>query len=136
MRDGTVLRADVFAEPEAAYVLLMRTPYSKAVVHHLTGSRPFAWQGYVVVIQDVRGRFESEGDFRPFHQEIDDGFDTVEWAARQVWSNGRVGMYGASYYGATQWLAAKAQAPNLQAIFPGHGPVLHDHNVIQTLRPF
>jgi len=124
MRDGTVLRADVFRpEPEGRYpVLLMRTPYSKAV-----GSTAYNWlppirpasEGYVVVIQDVRGRFESEGDFRPFHQEIDDGFDTVEWAARQVWSNGRVGMYGASYYGATQWLAAKAQAPNLQAIFPG-----------------
>ena len=124
MRDGTVLRADVFRpEPEGRYpVLLSRTPYNKSL-----GNLSYGWlqpirpasEGYVVVIQDVRGRFESEGAFRPFHQEIDDGFDSVEWAARQPWSNGRVGMYGLSYLGATQWLAAGSQPPNLQAIFPG-----------------
>ena len=124
MRDGTALRADVFRpEPEGRYpVLLSRTPYSKSL-----GNLAYSWlqpirpasEGYVVVIQDVRGRFESEGTFRPFHQELNDGFDTVEWAARQVWSNGRVGMYGLSYLGATQWLAAAAQPPNLQCIFPG-----------------
>jgi hypothetical protein len=124
MRDGTVLRADVFRpEPEGRYpVLLTRTPYNKSMSALAYGwlqpIRP-ASEGYVVVVQDVRGRFESEGRFNPFHQELDDGFDTVEWAARQVWSNGRVGMYGISYLGATQWLAAAAQPPNLQAIFPG-----------------
>ncbi|MCC6382880.1 MAG: CocE/NonD family hydrolase [Dehalococcoidia bacterium] len=124
MRDGAVLRADVFRpEPEGRYpALLCRTPYDKAMAllsyGWLQPIRP-ASEGYVVVLQDVRGRFASEGRFRPFHQEIDDGFDTVEWVARQPWSNGRVGMYGLSYLGATQWLAAAAQPPNLQAIFPG-----------------
>ncbi len=122
MRDGVVLRADVFRpEPDGRYpVLLCRTPYSKAFPAFADWLDPIraASAGYVVVIQDVRGRFDSEGLFRPFHQEIDDGFDSVEWAARQPWSNGRVGMYGPSYLGATQWLAASAQAPNLQAIFP------------------
>jgi hypothetical protein len=123
MRDGTVLRADVFRpEPEGRYpVLLTRTPYNKSLANLSYGwlqpIRP-ASEGYVVVVQDVRGRFESEGTFKPFHQEVADGFDTVEWAARQVWSNGRVGMYGISYLGATQWLAAASQPPNLQAIFP------------------
>src|SRR5436190_3545304 len=88
MRDGTVLRADVFRpEPEGRYpVLLSRTPYDKsgAAVSYgwLQPVRP-ASEGYVVVVQDVRGRFASEGTFRPFHQEVEDGFDTVEWAARQ-----------------------------------------------------
>lgn len=124
MRDGTILRADIFRpEPEGDYpVLLTRTPYNKSM-----GNLAYGWlqpirpasEGYVVVVQDVRGRFESDGKFHPFHQEIDDGFDTVEWCARQPWSNGRVGMYGISYLGATQWLAAASQAPNLQCIFPG-----------------
>jgi putative CocE/NonD family hydrolase len=124
MRDGTVLRADVFRpEPEGRYpVLLSRTPYSKSL-----GGISYSWfqpirpasEGYVVVVQDVRGRFESAGAFRPLHQEIEDGFDSVEWAARQPWSNGRVGMFGLSYLGATQWLAASSQPPNLQCIFPG-----------------
>jgi len=124
MRDGTLLRADVFRpEPEGRYpVLLMRTPYGKSTAQIAYGwlqpIRP-ASDGYVVVVQDVRGRFESDGRFYPFHQEVDDGFDTVEWCARQPWSNGRVGMYGYSYLGATQWLAAASQAPNLQAIVPG-----------------
>ncbi|HEX6031191.1 MAG TPA: CocE/NonD family hydrolase, partial [Tepidiformaceae bacterium] len=123
MRDGTVLRADVFRpEREGRYpVLLTRTPYSKSLANLAYGwlapIRP-ASEGYVVVIQDVRGRFESEGTFKPFHQEMNDGFDTVEWAAHQPWSNGRVGMYGISYLGATQWLAAASQPPNLEAIFP------------------
>lgn len=124
MRDGTVLRADVFRpEPEGRYpVLLTRTPYNKSLPNLSYGwfapIRP-ASEGYVVVIQDCRGRFESEGTFKPYHQELNDGFDTVQWAAHQPWSNGRVGMYGLSYLGATQWLAAAAQPPNLEAIFPG-----------------
>jgi len=124
LRDGTATVADVFRpEPEGRYpVLLSRTPYGKGTAGLAYGwfqpIRP-ASEGYVVVLQDVRGRFGSGGTFKPFHQEIDDGFDSVEWAARQPWSNGRVGMTGLSYVGATQWLAAAAQPPNLQAIFPG-----------------
>lgn len=124
MRDGTVLRADVFRpETEGRYpVLLSRTPYDKS-----SNGTAYGWmqpirpasEGYVVVVQDVRGRFESGGTFQPFHQEVNDGFDSVEWAAIQPWSNGRVGMYGLSYLGATQWLAASATPPNLQCMLPG-----------------
>ena len=124
MRDGTVLLADVFRpEHEGRYpVLLSRTPYDKS-----SNATAYAWMnpirpasnGYVVVVQDVRGRFASEGRFSPFHQEVNDGFDSVEWAAVQPWSNGRVGMYGLSYLGATQWLAAASTPPNLQCILPG-----------------
>ncbi|MFN0095101.1 MAG: CocE/NonD family hydrolase [Dehalococcoidia bacterium] len=124
MRDGTVLRADVFRPaPEGRYpVLVSRTPYDKSGAAVAYGwmqpIRP-ASEGYVVIVQDVRGRFASDGVFQPFHQEIEDGFDTIEWAATQVWSNGRVGTYGLSYLGATQWLAASATPPNLQCMVPG-----------------
>ena len=68
-------------------------------------------RGYAVVNQDVRGRFRSDGSFRPFHQEINDGYDAVECAAAQPWSTGKVGMFGTSYVGATQWLAAVGAPP-------------------------
>src|SRR4029453_10104075 len=74
--------------------------------------------GYVVVLQDTRGRYDSEGEFYPFRHEAEDGFDTVEWAAALDASNGQVGMFGASYVGATQMLAAMAKPPHLAAIFP------------------
>jgi putative CocE/NonD family hydrolase len=75
--------------------------------------------GFAVVIQDVRGRYSSDGDFYAFVNEIDDGYDSVEWVAGQPWCTGKVGMYGGSYVGATQWLAAKSKAPSLTAIAPG-----------------
>ena len=78
-----------------------------------------ASHGYAVVIQDTRGRFASEGQFYPFLNEMDDGYDTVEWCASQPWSTGKVGMFGRSYVGATQWLAALARPPSLAAIVPG-----------------
>jgi putative CocE/NonD family hydrolase len=77
-----------------------------------------ARHGYVVVIQDTRGRYTSEGEFYPFRDDIHDGYDTVEWAASQPWSSGKVGMYGSSYVGATQWQAAKSCPPHLVAIAP------------------
>jgi putative CocE/NonD family hydrolase len=77
-----------------------------------------AGHGYVVVIQDTRGRFGSEGEFYPFRNESADGYDSVEWAAALPNSNGHVGMFGGSYVGATQWLAAIAKPPHLDAIFP------------------
>ena len=75
-------------------------------------------RGYAVVIQDCRGRYRSDGDFNPFLQEIADGYDAVEWCGSQPWSDGNVGMYGTSYVGATQWLAAIAAPPSLRAIAP------------------
>ena len=102
-------------------MLLQRTPYDKADpdsrLRSLDAVRA-AREGFAVVIQDVRGRYASEGDFYTFVNESADGYDTVEWAAAQDWSSGRVGMYGGSYVGATQWLAAIAKPPHLVAIAP------------------
>ena len=124
MRDGTVLRADIY-RPDANGkfpVLLKRTPYDKSVAVRRTAYLDpirAASHGYAVVIQDVRGRYASEGDFSPFFQEMNDGYDTIEWCAGQPYSSGRVGMFGRSYHGATQWLAACKTPPALQAIYPG-----------------
>jgi putative CocE/NonD family hydrolase len=119
MRDGVVLRADVYRpDKEGKFpVLLERTPYNKG-----DGESGFARQaaarGYVAVIQDVRGRYSSEGEWYPFKHESDDGFDTVEWAAALPYSNGKVGMFGGSYVGATQMLTAITHPPHLAGIFP------------------
>jgi putative CocE/NonD family hydrolase len=118
MRDGVTLRADVF-RPDAAGkfpVLLQRTPYDKNYVTEF-GLKAAA-QGYVVVIEDVRGRYASEGDWYPFKNEPNDGFDTIEWAAGLPYSTGKVGMFGGSYVGATQMLAAIAHPPHLAGICP------------------
>ena len=118
MRDGTILRADVYRpKVEGTFpVLLERTPYDKS------GSSEFgikaAARGFVVVIQDVRGRYTSEGEWYPFKNESNDGFDTVEWAATLPYSNGKVGMIGGSYVGATQMLTAIAHPPHLTGICP------------------
>ena len=118
MRDGVTLRADIYRpKAEGKFpVLLVRTPYDK------TNSMEFglraAARGYVVVEQDVRGRFESEGEWYPFKNETQDGYDTVEWAAALPYSNGKVGMFGGSYVGATQFLAALAKPPHLSGICP------------------
>ncbi len=125
MRDRTVTYADVIRPdaPGRFAALLTRTPYDRttsanisAPIHALQAAR----DGWVVVIQDVRGRFASDGDFNPFHQEIDDGYDSVEWVGSQDWCTGRVGMFGISYGGATQWLAALAKPPSLAAMAPGY----------------
>src|SRR5512136_342276 len=117
MRDGVQLVADVYRpkSPGTYPVLLTRTPYNRR--DPATGMY-LASHGYVAVLQDTRGRFDSEGEFYPFRHEALDGFDTVEWAAGQPWSNGKVGMFGGSYVGATQMLAASAAPPHLTAIFP------------------
>ena len=123
MRDGTVLRADVYRpETPGKYpTLVYRTPYGKDDLLE-SGSEPTigraAHAGYAVVVQDVRGRYHSDGEFKPYHQEGKDGFDTIEWAAAQPWSNGRVGTFGLSYPGAVQWLAAMEAPPHLVSIFP------------------
>ncbi|MBP1636350.1 MAG: hydrolase, CocE/NonD family [Acidobacteria bacterium] len=117
MRDGVALVCDVYrpAAPGRFPVLLTRTPYNRKDAQ--TGTF-LASHGYVVVMQDTRGRFDSEGEFDPFRHEADDGYDTVEWAAAQPYADGRVGMFGGSYVGATQMLAASAAPPHLVAIFP------------------
>ena len=124
LRDGTITYVDVF-RPDASGgfpALLQRTPYDKSSPHSRTSALDgirAAMQGYAVVIQDVRGRFSSDGEFYTFVDEMNDGYDSVEWVAGQPWCNGKVGMYGSSYVGATQWLAAKARPSSLVAIAPG-----------------
>src|SRR5438093_6323932 len=118
MRDGITLRADIYRpKTDGKFpVLLVRTPYDK------TGETKFglkaAARGYVVIAQDVRGRFTSEGEWYTFKNESRDGYDTVEWAAALPYSNGKVGMFGGSYVGATQFLAAIAKPPHLAGICP------------------
>ena len=118
MRDGVVLRADVYRpKQEGRYpVLLQRTPYNKAGGADF--GRRAAEAGYAAIIQDVRGRYTSEGEWYPFKWESQDGFDTVEWAGSLPYSNGKVGMWGGSYVGATQMLAAIAHPPHLAGICP------------------
>jgi putative CocE/NonD family hydrolase len=123
-RDGTCLVADIYrpAEGERHPVLLMRTPYDKNGGQSGAGYQHpslFARHGYVVVVQDCRGRYRSGGTFEPFANEADDGHDTVEWAAQLPGADGRVAMYGFSYVGATQLLAATRRPPSLAAIAPG-----------------
>ncbi len=123
MRDGTVLRADVYRpEPDGTYpVLLMRLPYGRAIASTVTYRHPawYARRGYIVVIQDVRGCGASAGTFYPFRHEEADGYDTVRWCAQDLpGSNGTVGMYGFSYQGVTQLQAAIAQPPGLVTICP------------------
>lgn len=125
MRDGAVLRADVYRPADGRHpVLLHRTPYGKEVPMGIMVSlNPVraAMAGYAVVVQDVRGRFGSDGDFTPFANEGLDGHDSVEWAAAQPWSTGRVGMFGSSYGAATQLLTAVESPPSLRAIAPFEG---------------
>lgn len=126
MRDGVRLATDVYL-PEGRgtdrgrrSAVLVRLPYDKAgrytfmpmLAPHVTE------RGYTLVVQDVRGKFRSEGETVPFVHEVEDGYDTIEWLTRQVWSNGSVVMFGDSYYGFTQWAAVASGHPSLRAIVP------------------
>ncbi len=119
MRDGVVLRADVYRPdaPGSYPALLRRTPYSKNAGDSPDGFRQWASKGYVVVVQDTRGRYASEGVAVP-HDEAEDGYDTVEWVASLPYVNGRVGMWGGSYLATTQLTAAGLAPPGLVAIAP------------------
>ena len=118
MRDGVKLVADIYQpETEGKFpVLLERTPYNRA--GGAGSASAMAAHGYIVIIQDTRGRFDSQGEFYPFRYESQDGYDTVEWAAKLPYADGKVGMFGGSYVGATQMLAAMASPPHLVAIQP------------------
>ena len=125
MRDGTVLRADVYRPdaPGRYPVLLQRTPYSKDGENCVEQGHRLAERGYVVLQQDVRGRYRSDGEFQPGffsgdHRDAEDGYDTVEWAAGLPWSTGKVGTFGGSYCGWTQWELAHTRPPHLAAMIP------------------
>src|SRR5687768_10921887 len=117
MRDGVKLATDVYRlTGDGKFpVILIRTPYDK------TGGRSqcttFAENGYVCIVQDCRGRFRSEGEFYAFVNEGKDGFDAIEWAAKQPWSNGKVATFGGSYLAWDQFHAAMYKPPHLVAMF-------------------
>jgi len=120
MRDGVVLRADVFLPAGSGRfpTLILRTPYDRARNEEDEVVGKALARGYAVVLQDVRGRYGSSGEFVPYAHEGPDGFDTIEWAAAQAWSTGDVGTFGLSYPAAVQWLAAVESPPHLKAMVP------------------
>ena len=129
MRDGVKLSTDLYLPvgvPKAP-VILVRTPYKKEMIE--IQGRYYARRGYVFAIQDVRGRFASEGEWEPLLHEPKDGYDAIEWLARQPWSTGKVGMIGASYLGWVQWLAATQHPPHLAAMIPNVSPPDPLHNL-------
>jgi uncharacterized protein len=120
LRDSVVLQADRHETPgnEARPVLLIRTPYGRQQYREDSMVAKAVARGYRVVVQDVRGRYGSGGEFDPYRNEGADGFDTIEWIASKPWSNGRVATAGLSYPGAAQWLAAVEAPPHLVCAFP------------------
>jgi putative CocE/NonD family hydrolase len=122
MRDGVVLMADVYRPAEGGPypVILIRIPYDKTQAENVVYSHPawYASKRYIVVSQDTRGRYQSEGEWYPFKHEAEDGYDTIDWAAKLPNSTGKVGMYGFSYGGATQLLPARLRPPSLATICP------------------
>jgi len=119
MRDGIRLSTNLYRpdHPGKFPALLMRTPYGNGGSGH-SGGHFYAKRGYAVVIQDTRGRFESEGVFDAFQAEALDGYDTQQWVGNQPWCNGKIGTFGGSYVGFTQWMPAPLQSPCLVAMFP------------------
>lgn len=124
MRDDVQLRADVWrpSDGQPRPAIVYRAPYDKGRLSGLDVFPPLraVEGGYVAVLQDTRGRFASEGEWRPimWEQEGLDSYDTVEWAATQEWCDGNVGMVGPSYLGMVQWLGAMRRPPHLRAIAP------------------
>ncbi len=122
MRDGVRLRANIYRPAGEGQwpVLLTRLPYGKdfPLGSSMMDPAQVARRGYVVIVQDTRGRMTSEGEWIPFVHEPEDGADTVAWAAELPYSDGQVGMYGISYFGFTQWAAAIHQPPALKAMIP------------------
>jgi putative CocE/NonD family hydrolase len=130
MRDGVKLYADIYRPVREGKlpVLVVRTPYGVQRDGMHESRIRFAQNGYAVVIQDVRGRYESDGKWEPFRDEAQDGSDTIQWAAQQPWSNGKVAMQGGSYLGHVQWRAASTAPPNLVTIFPAVASTSIYHN--------
>lgn len=127
MRDGVRLALDLVfpITDDPCPVILIRTPYDKVNLRVSENIKDIAMRGYIVALQDCRGRFNSDGDFNPYWQEHDDGFDTIEWIAKEEWCDGNVGMMGSSYEGQTQWYAASQAPTALKAIVPTASPPGH-----------
>jgi putative CocE/NonD family hydrolase len=130
MRDGVQLATDLYfpADDRPPYpVILIRTPYNKSWM--ATYGNYYTQSGYVVAIQDVRGRWASQGDWEPFLHEGKDGFDAIEWLGTQEWSTGKVGMVGGSYSGTAQFAAAIEKPPHLVTIVPNVAPAMPFDNI-------
>ena len=138
MRDGVALHAELYLPPGPGPhpTLVHRTAYgtrTAAMVAQLVADPAvLAAHGYAVLVQDVRGRFASEGEWEPFVGEADDGYDTVEWAAAQPWSTGRVGVYGSSYMGIATYQAVRADPPHLAAAAVWVAGCDPDHGLLRT----
>ena len=119
MRDGIRLSTNIYRPDVSGKfpVLLMRTPYGNGGEGNKEGHF-YAQRGYVVVVQDTRGRYESEGLFDAFRHEASDGYDTQQWVGKQPWCNGKIGTFGGSYVGFTQWMPAPLQSPYLVTMIP------------------
>src|SRR5262245_56423649 len=119
MRDGVKLATDLYF-PEGIEgklpAIMIRTPYNRKV--RTEAARMFAGQGYVVAVQDVRGKFDSEGHFTVAANDTNDGSDTLDWIAAQPWSTGKIGTYGCSYLGSIQIEMAKVRNPHHTAMIP------------------
>jgi putative CocE/NonD family hydrolase len=134
MRDGVKLSTDVYL-PDAAGpfpVILIRTPYNNNGEAYVEDAVFFAQRGYAVVVQDTRGRFDSEGVWTPFAHEAQDGYDAQEWCGTQPWSTGKVGTSGGSYVALTQWLPAPLRNRHLAAMAPRVGFSRLYHNWVYT----
>lgn len=122
MRDGIHLNTNIYRPrgPERLPVVLTRMPYGINEMYCFMPAIGKFWarKGYVFVVQDTRGRFDSEGEWEPFVNEIEDSFDTLEWISAQPWCDGNIGATGESYYGYTTWAAALSGHPNLKCIAP------------------
>lgn len=121
MRDGVLLSADIYAPRGASGrfpVILYRTPYDNLLDWIVESCIFYAQHGYVAVAEDVRGRYDSQGEFYPWTSEFNDGHDTIEWIGKQPWCDGNVGMAGASYVGYVQWQAAVMGSRYLKTIVP------------------
>jgi putative CocE/NonD family hydrolase len=122
MRDGVRLSTDLYfplGEDGKLPVILIRTPYNKAPYSdQKSAAYQFAGQGYIVAVQDTRGRYTSEGEYTAFAGDVTDGYDTTDWLSKQSWSSGKIGTYGCSYVGDVQILQAQLRHPNLTAMIP------------------
>ena len=119
MRDGIFLSTNIYRPDSSGSfpVILMRTPYGNGGSGNRDGHF-FAQQGYVFIVQDTRGRYESEGPFYAMQSEADDGCDMLDWVGQQSWCNGKIGTTGGSYVGFTQWMSASCRYPYLKTMIP------------------
>ncbi len=119
-RDGVLLSADIYLPKSGGPfpTLLLRTIYDNQNASHMADVARFVERGYAVVLQDCRGRFDSGGEFSPYFQEAEDGYDTQEWIGAQPWCDGNIGTFGGSYVGFTQSLTAPLRSRYLKALVP------------------